>query len=106
MTPKNISEIEKLFDEKFPPFAEVDADNVFIDRKGFPVLLNDEVKQFWLEHFRSLIESLKMEEKTQGEINFRVNHLISLGSFSDVGILIGKAVVIREVNTAIQTLLS
>ena len=57
-----INEILKRFDEQFPPFAQVDEENIFIDRKGFPVLLNEAVKSFIRSSCIELVESLRMEE--------------------------------------------
>lgn len=55
--PKSIAEVEKLFDEKFS-FAG--CDGCESSRRN-----QEEIKQFWLEHFRSLLEEMRMEEKTR-----------------------------------------
>ena len=53
-----LNEIEKLFDEKFkdgvPPM-------IIKDNKHY----HPEIKQFWLEHFRSLLEEMRKPDKTK-----------------------------------------
>lgn len=53
--PKSIVEIGKLFDEKFTHEQWPD-----LIKTG---LSKEKVKQFWLEHYRSLLEEMRMEDR-------------------------------------------
>lgn len=61
---KSIIEVVKLFDEKFPEFKGVGAN--FPIFKDYPN--REHIKQFWLEHFKSLLEEMRMEDKTFPEL--------------------------------------
>ena len=68
--PKSIAEVGKLFEEKFIGEANIIDDGIngpYIHFEGKMWSLDNfvatNIKQFWLEHFRSLLEEMRMEDK-------------------------------------------
>ena len=94
--PKTIKEIEKLFDEtqyKLCCRADYCSKNCQREKKKY-------IKQFWLEHFKSLLEEMRMEDKPLVRR--------SINTFEDgqvYGEIDGYNERNAEINTAIQTLL-
>lgn len=89
--PKSIVEVEKLFDEKFA----IEGMNHENEKAHMVVKFEptwNELKQFWLEHYRSLIEGLKRP-------------LIGKCNCDDECSCFAIDNEREEINTAIQTLL-
>jgi len=80
MQPKSIAEVGKLFEEKskevlLSVFSDSNGNeyNTFLNER--PVIMN-KIKQFWLEHFKSLLEEMRMEteDENEGNLEWRAGH--------------------------------
>ncbi len=103
--PNTIAEVGELFDEKF------DYKNVKYQPDGFSILLDkkdgepasaEQIKQFWLEHFKSLLEGMRMEEIGQNVI---INRVVNK-DVERVGKCFGYNQAVSKINKHLDNLLS
>lgn len=90
--PKTLQEIEKLFEEKFKYTGEP---KMVEPCERLDYYQTEAVKQFWLEHTRALLESVRMEEQTVPEPDY--DNWEKVEGYNEA---------VRKVNNQIQFLLS